>query len=52
MTCKNITKRCPCNEDPLTPHFHIVKRGFTGVYIIFLFLFLNIDFGYSLEQPY
>ena len=23
---------------PLTPHFYIVKLGFTGVYIIFLFL--------------
>ena len=22
-----------CNEDPLTPHFYIVKLGFTGVYI-------------------
>ena len=22
--------------DPLKPHFHIVKLGFTGVYIIFL----------------
>ena len=26
------------NEDPLTPHFYIEKLGFTGVYIIFLFL--------------
>ena len=25
----------PCNEDPLTFHFYIVKLGFTGVYIIF-----------------
>ena len=25
---------CPCNENPLTPHFYIVKLGFTGVYII------------------
>ena len=23
---------------PLTPHFYIVKLGFTGVYIIFVFL--------------
>ena len=29
-----ITKTCPCNEHPLTPHFYIVKLGFTGVYII------------------
>ena len=33
-----ITKTCPCNEDPFTPHFYIVKLGFTGVNIIFLFL--------------
>ena len=29
---------CPCNEHPLTPHFYIVKLGFTGIYVIFLFL--------------
>ena len=23
---------CPCNVYPLTPHFYIVKLGFTGVY--------------------
>ena len=34
---------------PLKPHFYIVKPGFTGVYIIFLFLLKNIDCGYSLE---
>ena len=27
-----------CNVYPLTSHFYIVKLGFTGVYIIFLFL--------------
>ena len=32
---------------PLTPHFYIVKLGFTGVYIIFIFLLENIDCGYS-----
>ena len=37
-THTNITKTSPCNEDSLTPHFYIVKLGFTGVYIIFLFL--------------
>ena len=36
---------------PLKPHFYIVKLGFTGVYIIFLFLLKNIDCGYSLEPP-
>ena len=43
---------CPCNVDPLTPHFYIVKVGFTGVYIIFLFLLRNIYCGYSLEPPH
>ena len=33
-----IMKTSPCNVHPLTPHFYIVKLGFTGVYIIFLFL--------------
>ena len=37
---------------PLRPHFHIVKLGFTGVYIIFfLFPLKHIDCGYSLEPP-
>ena len=33
-----IMLTCPCNVLPLTPHFYIVKLGFTGVYIISLFL--------------
>ena len=33
-----ITKTCLYNLDPLKPHFYTVKLGFTGVYIIFLFL--------------
>ena len=32
---ENITKASPYNEHPLTPHFYIVKLGFTGVYIFF-----------------
>ena len=48
----HITKTSPCNKDPLTPHFYIVKVGFTGVYIFFLFLLQNIDCGYSLEPPH
>ena len=40
-----ITKTGPCNEDPLAPHFYIVKIGFTGVYIIFL-NFLSKDFHF------
>ena len=31
---------CPWNEDPLTPHFYMLKLGFTGVYISVFFLFL------------
>ena len=34
----HIMQTCPCNVHPLKPHFYIVKVGFTGVYIIFLFL--------------
>ena len=30
----HITKTSPCNEHPLTPHFYIVKLGFTGVYFL------------------
>ena len=40
FTTKNwkfsITKTYLYKVDPLTPHFYIVKLGFTGVYIIFL----------------
>ena len=46
-----ITKTYLYNVDPLKPHFCIVKLGFKGVYIIFLFLLKNIDCGYSLEPP-
>ena len=48
----NIMKTSLCNEYPLTPHFYIVKVGFTGVDIFFLFLLQNIDCGYSLEPPH
>ena len=47
----SIRITCPCIEHPLTPHFYIVKLGFTRVYIFFLFLLQNIDCGYSLEPP-
>ena len=46
-----IRKTCPCNEYPLEPHFYIVKLGYGGVYLFFLFLLQNIDCGYSLEPP-
>ena len=47
----NIRKTCPCNEYPIKPHFYIVKLGYAGVYLFFLFLLQNIDCGYSLEPP-
>ena len=47
----NIRKTCPCNEYPLKTHFYIVKLGYAGVYLFFLFLLQNIDCGYSLELP-
>ena len=48
----NITKIRLYSYDPIQPHFYIVKLGFTGVYIIFFYLWVkNIDFGYSLETP-
>ena len=51
MSWINIRKKCPCNEYPLKPHFYIVKLGYAGVYLFFLFLLQNIDCGYSLEPP-
>ena len=45
---RNITKTCLYNFDPLKPHFYIVYRGYT---LVFLFLLKNIDCGYSLEPP-
>ena len=41
----HITKTYLYNFDPLKPHFYIAKLGFTGVYIICLFLLKNIDCG-------
>ena len=35
---KYIRITCPCVLYPLTPHYYILKLGFAGVYIIFLFL--------------
>ena len=46
-----IMKTCLYTVDPLKPHFYIVKLGFAGAYIIFLFLLKNIDCRYSLEPP-
>ena len=30
---------------------YLEKLGFAGVYLFFLFLLQNIDYGYSLEPP-
>ena len=30
----DIMKKCPCNKQPLTPHFYIEKLGFTGVFFL------------------
>ena len=46
----SITKIYLYNFHPIKPHFYIVKLGFTGVYIIFLFSAQNIDCGYTLER--
>ena len=46
-----ITKTYLYNFDPLKPHFHIIKLGFTGVNVIFIISAQNIDCGYSLEPP-
>ena len=46
-----IMKTCLCNINPFEPPFYIVKLGYAGVYLFFLFLLQNIDCGYSLEQP-
>ena len=32
-----IVQTCPCDVDPLTLHFYIVKLGFTGVYFFHTF---------------
>ena len=47
----DIRKTCLCNVYPLETHFHIVKLGYAGVYLFFLFLLQNIHCGYSLEPP-
>ena len=44
-------KTCLYNFDSL-PHFYMVKRGFTGVDIIFLISAQIIDCRYSLEPPH
>ena len=55
MAIVNTVKMVKIRRKKLYPAFlfpfSIVKLGFTGVYIIFLIYFQNIDCGYSLEPP-
>ena len=44
-----MSVKCISPHTPL--YFYIVKVGFTGVCLFFLFLIQNIDCGYSLELP-
>ena len=42
--CSNATfirKTCLCNVYPIVPQFYIVKLGYAGVYLFFLFLLQN-----------
>ena len=47
----NIRKTCPCNVYPLKPNFYIVKLGFAGVYLFFLFLLQTEIKMKRLESP-
>ena len=51
INIKFITKTYLYNLEPLKPHFYIVKRGFTGYTLLYLFLLKNIDCGYLLKPP-
>ena len=42
-----IRKTCPCNVYPIESHFYIVKLGYAGVYLFYLFWLQNIDCWYS-----
>ena len=33
----HIRKTCPCNVYPLIPHIHIIRLGFTGIYLFSYF---------------
>ena len=39
-----------CNEYPLTPHFYIVKLGFTGVFIFLIFALKHLCFEQKEEK--
>ena len=48
--CFHSEKDLSYNFDPLKPYFYIVKLGFTGYTLFFLFLLKNIDCEYSFYQ--
>ena len=39
-----IMQTCPFDVDLLTPHFYIVKLGFTGVFIFLIFALKHITY--------
>ena len=43
---KNIRKTYLYNNDPIKPQLYIVKLGFTGYTLFFLFQLKNIECGY------
>ena len=45
-----IMKTCPCNENPLTPHFYIGKLGFTRVYFFSYFCSITLILVYALSK--
>ena len=49
--CKRFHGASGKHVRAMNTHFYIVKLGYAGVYVFFLFLLQNIDCGYSLEQP-
>ena len=52
MICLGGDRTRSYNFDPLKPHFYIVKVVFTGYTLVFRFLLININCGYSLESPH
>ena len=43
ISCNSYDKNISMKSIPLKPHFYIVKLGFTGVNLFFLYLNQNID---------
>ena len=48
-----ITKTCPCNEHPLTPHFYIGKLGvYQGVHYFLIFALKHTDYFSPCKNGY